>query len=368
MDQVTDYNELKGFDDYHVRLGDRLRGERATLGLTLPQISKELHIREEILQAIEDVNPDGFPSHSYIAGNVRAYARFLGVDPELAFGQFCEESGFIGVTGELNEARKTTKIVATKQAPKMVLNPYVKSEQRRKWGLQDITIGTLTSIVAVIAVIGLIGFGASLFLKEIQRVELAPANTLPDITASLDLPEQLTSEENIAQDSVSLTSLERQDRPRELLLPRLTPREAPIATLDVSEIGAYAIRPELTPTTLEAPQTVLASLGMVDIYAAEPAWIRVYQPDGQILFEKILDAGQRYRVPSTADNVMLKAGNARAVYLLIGDEAFGPVSATKSVARDVILSESSVRETYENLAAFEVETTQPVNLESLASN
>ena len=34
----------KGFDDYEVRLGDLLRGERATLGKSLMDVQRELRI------------------------------------------------------------------------------------------------------------------------------------------------------------------------------------------------------------------------------------------------------------------------------------------------------------------------------------
>ena len=37
--------ELKGYDSYTVTLGDKLRGERATLGKTLEDVQKETRLR-----------------------------------------------------------------------------------------------------------------------------------------------------------------------------------------------------------------------------------------------------------------------------------------------------------------------------------
>jgi hypothetical protein len=42
----------RGFDDYELRLGDLLRGERATLGKSLIDVQRELHIRAVYIAAI----------------------------------------------------------------------------------------------------------------------------------------------------------------------------------------------------------------------------------------------------------------------------------------------------------------------------
>ncbi len=44
----------RGFDDFELRLGDILRGERATLGKSLLDVQRELHIRAAYIAAIEN--------------------------------------------------------------------------------------------------------------------------------------------------------------------------------------------------------------------------------------------------------------------------------------------------------------------------
>ena len=66
------HQELKGYDSYTVTLGDRLRGERATLGKSLEDIHKEIKLRVEFLQGIENSDLSAFPSPSFIAGYVRS--------------------------------------------------------------------------------------------------------------------------------------------------------------------------------------------------------------------------------------------------------------------------------------------------------
>ena len=52
--------KLKSFDDYEMRLGDIMRGERATLGKSLLDVQRELRIKAPYIAAIEDANPSAF--------------------------------------------------------------------------------------------------------------------------------------------------------------------------------------------------------------------------------------------------------------------------------------------------------------------
>ena len=84
----------KGFDDFELRLGDVMRGERATLAKSLLDVQRELRIKASHIAAIEACDVDAFETPSFIAGYVRSYARYLGMDPDWAFETFCRESGF----------------------------------------------------------------------------------------------------------------------------------------------------------------------------------------------------------------------------------------------------------------------------------
>ncbi len=70
--------------------------------------------------------------------------------------------------------------------------------------------------------------------------------------------------------------------------------------------------------------------------------MRVYQENGTIIFEKTLAAGEQYSLPSDAPTAYLRAGNATSVYVMIDDEAFGPLSSSDSVVRDIALLPTSV--------------------------
>ena len=82
------------FLDDDTRLGDLMRGERATLGKSLLDVQRELRIRASYVAAIENCDISAFDTPSFIAGYVRSYARYLGMDPDWTFRRFCQESGF----------------------------------------------------------------------------------------------------------------------------------------------------------------------------------------------------------------------------------------------------------------------------------
>mgnify|MGYP000600673845 CR=1 FL=1 len=65
--------KLKGFDDFEVRLGDIMRGERATHGKSLMDVQHELKIKAAYIAAVEDADPSVFePSTLLSAATTRA--------------------------------------------------------------------------------------------------------------------------------------------------------------------------------------------------------------------------------------------------------------------------------------------------------
>ena len=91
--------KLKGFDDFEVTLGDAMRGERATRGKSLMDVQHDLRIKAAYIAGVEDCDPSVFDTPGFIAGYVRSYAKYLGMDPDAAFDMFCNESGFESIHG-----------------------------------------------------------------------------------------------------------------------------------------------------------------------------------------------------------------------------------------------------------------------------
>ena len=91
---TPEVDKPKGFDDFDMRLGDLMRGERATLGKSLLDVQRDLKIKASYIAAIENADVTAFETQGFVAGYVRSYARYLGMEPDATFARFCREANF----------------------------------------------------------------------------------------------------------------------------------------------------------------------------------------------------------------------------------------------------------------------------------
>jgi len=80
-------------------LGERFREAREARGLSLSDVSEQIRIRSLYLAAIEEENWSAIGAPVYVRGFLRTYARFLGLDPEEAVGEFGRTLGSPAATG-----------------------------------------------------------------------------------------------------------------------------------------------------------------------------------------------------------------------------------------------------------------------------
>ncbi|MCO8145350.1 DUF4115 domain-containing protein [Rhodovulum tesquicola] len=355
----------KGFDAYELRLGDVMRGERATLGKSLLDVQRELKIRATYIAAIENADPTAFETPGFIAGYVRSYARYLGLDPEWAYRRFCEEGNFATVHG-MSPAATTPKL-AQRRKPAEPRDPLADPNAifvpRGEAFLSRIEPGAIGSLAVLLALMAVLGYGGWSVLQQIQQVKLAPLDHQPGLLADVG-PLATTDEAILAEAPMTpptTEALDRLYRPQVLDRPVLVPRDGPIATLDPGEIGVLvagrpaeqrfasdnsADRPE--PAKPGQVQVVAESqLPEVAIIAVRPAWVRVSAADGSVLLEKILDAGERYVLPDTDQPARLRAGNSGAVYFAVNGQTYGPAAPGAQVARNVELSAEALTERFQ---------------------
>jgi hypothetical protein len=91
---------------------------------------------------------------------------------------------------------------------------------------------------------------------------------------------------------------------------------------------------------------VAEALAPVELLAVRPSWVRVSAADGTVLFEKVLDAGERYVVPQMETPPVLRAGNSGSVYFKVNGETYGPSAPGAQVVKNVALSPEALREKY----------------------
>ena len=351
--------ELRGYDSYTVTLGDKLRGERATLGKTLDDIQKETRLRIEFLLGIENADITAFPAPSFIAGYVRSYASHLNLDPDECFNQFCKESGFIGLQSEIDGKKRNKVIKPTKLLDEPILNPQIQKKKINNGILNNFSFSGLFSLTALLVLILGLGYGGVTVLNEVQKVNLSPINQSPSVqsisSTSIDENSFFDDVESNNTNIASNSDLEEFYRPTELVLPLMTPRDGPISAIDPAISGIYVedknsviseINQEDIIQVKKNPQVIKEDLPSVYVVAQKPAWVRIYEPNGNILFENILDTGQRYEVPQSAQTAMLRAGNSGSVYLMIDNNFYGPLGTATGVAKKVNLRAETILENY----------------------
>ena len=320
--------EARGFDAYDLRLGDLMRGERATLGKSLLDVQRELRIKASYIAAIENSDPDAFDTPGFIAGYVRSYARYLNMDPDQAFSSFCRESGFAVAHGMSAEASVIKKPTREERMTRSADNDIFKRPSTPFTPVGDsllsrIEPGALGSVLVLVALIGAIGFGGWSVLKEVQRVQVSPVDETPVVLSDLDPlagalnPAPQASSNTVTAENMAIPrtdTLDRLYRPAALDVPVLVARDAPIASIDPHSVGSFGaptfdsqrIASVTTSTdtpdsTIAVPQVVEGPAPELRLVAAYPSWVRIRAADGKVIFEGIMNKGDSWDVPATQE-------------------------------------------------------------------
>lgn len=373
---TPEVDKPKGFDDFELRLGDLMRGERATLGKSLLDVQRELKIKATYIAAIENADVSAFETQGFVAGYVRSYARYLGMDPDWAFQKFCHEANFTVAHG-MSAAASSATITAKRSNIDFgdpLANPNATFVPRGESLFARIEPGAVGSVMVLAALISAIGYGGWSVLQEVQRVQLAPVDQAPAVVAEIDplagvqpvapivaqAPEAVESPSDTALAEAEASArpdlMDRLYRPQALDVPVLTSRDGPIAAIDPRLSGTLAApAPEQIASAVDSAvsealgtgvQVVADAAPQLEILAVRPSWVRVQSADGTVLFEKILDAGERYAVPQLEEPPVLRAGNSGSVYFAVNGQTYGPAAPGASVVKNVSLSAESLSQTF----------------------
>lgn len=395
--------ELRGFDSYTMTLGDEMRGERASLGKSIEDAERDLRIKRRMLVAIENCDLEGFPNRSVVAGYVRSYARYLGMDAEDCYQRFCAESGYQSpVTMMLAEreagaGRQMPLVPGRGAGAELACSRFAAPPARSRF-MAPVSLGAVTSTLALVALMGGLSYGSYALLQDIQRVGFAPIPEAPDVVAeaplitapAIDAGDVPLPQARDYQDGGILAAM----APAPLQPIEMLRRDGPISAIDPRTAGVFAqedgnnlqqiatvdsaddaIRaaallqaaPPADPTGAPAfpgegllaagpagaavPAAVdAASLpmpagaGEISLHASEDAWIRIRERERDtVIFEGILAAGQQFELPPRTDAAVLKAGNAGGVFVLVDGVPYGPLGPRGQIARDVSLAPDDIR-------------------------
>ncbi|MEX0968859.1 MAG: RodZ domain-containing protein [Paracoccaceae bacterium] len=359
MADKQDVQNLQGFDSFEEKLGDLLRGERATLSKSLLDVQRDLRIKAAYIAAIENCDLDVFENRAFIAGYVRSYARYLQLDSEEIFSRFCMEADFQGANPELGRRRDgKSSIGATSALWAGNDIGRIRAIQGRMvtQNVYAPALAALGPLLVLLAVIVGVGYGGWMMVQDIQRVDIAPIDNTPEVLDQIDSSNFASSLANIALDRADehVADITRLYTSTNTNAPFVVPRDGPIAFIDPDSYGTVVNVPQTANTVASAeavqpPEPVINVAPVVQvtgIYAQAPAWIRVTAANGTVLRETILDAGESYALPDGYESATLRAGNATAVFLLVDGVAYGPVGTAGAVVKNVALAAGEIPALY----------------------
>ena len=372
--QEENKSKPKGFDDFELKLGDTLRGERATLGKSLVEVQNELKIKAAYISAIENCDPLAFDTPGFVAGYVRSYARYLNLDPDEVFSKFCSESGFATVHGMSDKAS------AVKPNTNPALLPaenFIDSEElfsKSPTAILDnssktfdkIEPGAIGSLAALICIVCGIGYGGLALFNQMQTVKISPSDASPIVFT--EISSELVTEENIdnlTANKITNDQLDRLYRPQALDVPVLTARDGPISTLDPSFSNNFDMEQRLnfSETAINTSETNLTeqilsnnieepSIQVVQdlppsvaVLVTENAWVQITAADGTVIYENIMLPGEEFVLPQLEVPPKLRSGMSGYVYFSVNGELFGPVGSGTSVRKNVELSAANIMST-----------------------
>jgi hypothetical protein len=206
--------------------------------------------------------------------------------------------------------------------------------------------GMLGTVAVLVGVIGLIGYGGWSVLQAVQRVDLAPVDQAPLAAPLMGALDRIDSDVSPPVVTAGIDPSTRLLQPQALDVPVLVARDGPISAINPQKTGVFLETVATMQATQDKVKVVADVKPGVEILATRPSWIQISSADGTVLFEKILDAGERYAVPALEIAPLLRAGNSSAVYFVVAGETYGPAATGPEVVKNVDLSGAGLTAAY----------------------
>lgn len=113
--------------------------------------------------------------------------------------------------------------------------------------------------------------------------------------------------------------------------------DEPLVEADVPPVVATA-----PASPVSAPVVAPSLVGQVVLTATAAAWVRIYDRNDKVLFEKEMAAGESWPVPGDADTPMIRTGRADVLKVTIDGREVAPLGPPERTLRDVGLSAAAL--------------------------
>jgi cytoskeleton protein RodZ len=313
---LTQIATLPGQTQGTARVGAELRAVRERLGWKLADVSASLRIRLPFLEAIERGDLGALPGAAYQTGFIRTYAQALGLDPEEILRRFRAEGMDTAAKAELSfpapvpdRAVPTGAIVLLGVVLVLVGYGlwYRHTEEQR---LAAEAVPAIPAELAPLALPKPVIPPAQVVKPAPVDVEPAPAAAVPASPAAV--PGNVAAEPAATAPAPVAPAVPAAAVPA---MPAVTaPAATPAAPTQTpppaaSQVAAPATVPPVAPLNqiTPVPPALPASAG--SIVATADSWVEVQDSTGNILFSRVLHAGESWPIPDVP-GLILTSGNA----------------------------------------------------------
>ncbi len=318
ISEIVEQEPISEYDS----VGLELQAHRTRKGHDLDMAGRVLRIKPTHLKAIEDDHFEVLPGKTYAVGFVRAYAEYLGLNPEDCVRRFkLEYAAVMEVPSE--DAAKTKK--------SGLMFPDLREDVQLPLG-SIIILGSLV----VMAVWG----GWYLSTSAERAFSNAESETVAITEEGLPTPEEAQAilegtAEPVAEDQAVV------DETGTVVPPTDAVEEASTAeTADANAATEPAVE-DAAPLSAEPLAAVNPTAGThrepqvfglqnhdarVIIRARGNAWVRVEDHTGAVTFEETMQRGDSFRVPNR-NGLIMATRNAGAVELMVDGTSIGPAGA-----------------------------------------
>jgi cytoskeletal protein RodZ len=153
-------------------LGRALRTARTRAGKSVEQASREMRVRPDYLEALEEESFEAFPDDVYVRGFLRSYARYLGLSQEKVISVYEQGHG------------RRLRPAPVERAPGVTPSEFVELTERKRasWFL---AASAAAIVLAAAAAVGILS--RSTAVPEPARVSGPPAASGVDRTVQVDV-------------------------------------------------------------------------------------------------------------------------------------------------------------------------------------
>lgn len=111
--------------------------------------------------------------------------------------------------------------------------------------------------------------------------------------------------------------------------------------LPAAETQLATPQPETATPRIELPPTANPA-GQVVLTAKAPVWLRIYDANDKVLFEKEMATGEAFNVPADANNPQIRTGRAELIGVTIGGREVAPLGKPEQTIKNVPISAAAL--------------------------